>query len=89
MVTIHIADHEESYAGDKTKDATRRTVDEFRETRLIESFVPTHKKSPFSIDFTLRYKCLNQGLPPISFLVYEAQSFAVTVTASCSIGAAG
>jgi hypothetical protein len=51
MVTIQIADHEESYTDDKTKDATCRTVDEFRETRLIESFVQTHKKSPFSVDF--------------------------------------
>jgi hypothetical protein len=47
MVPIDIADHEESYAGDQTEDAACRTVDELRETRLIESYLPTHEKPPF------------------------------------------
>jgi hypothetical protein len=33
-----------------TKDAACRTVEEFREHRLIEGFVPIRKESPFGQD---------------------------------------
>jgi hypothetical protein len=57
MAPVHIADHQESEAGDHAKDAARRTVEESRETRSIEGFFGlAHAKPPLGRDTRMKIR---------------------------------